>query len=166
MIKLFLPLFQVWSLEKQLISKLYKVSSLKTNEVHDLPIDEAISEVKRRTRVRPPSELPFVTWVKTYLAKCCKRLKRDKKLEQLRHAQSRLESELDIIKVINSLRLLRNMSTLLLSPTEQKLMRLQNHRVDYSPSDESDGEKDLNFLQTVQHEQLTNREKALVTGIY
>jgi len=165
---MFLPFFQVWSLEKNLVSKLFSVSERPLTEKHDLPIETAISEVRNRIKIRPRREMPLLKWIKTHLVKCCKRLQRDKTSDRCEQAKVRLERELDIVKVIKSQRLLRKISTLLLSPTEQKLIRLQkSQRTLVSQSELSDDtENELAFLKTLKQDQLSNREKELVTGIY
>ena len=77
LIQIVLPYCQVFSLEKYLVSKLFKSQRMAENTHSELA--DATKAIQRRKKIKPDNELPLVTWLKNKFAEKCKSLKRRKK---------------------------------------------------------------------------------------
>ena len=141
-IQIVLPFCQVWSLEKYLVQNLFR-RQRRTKSKEPLQDDmklaaAQIEAIQSREKVRPVRELPLIAWFKDTILRTCKNRERNKRQEFFDKAQSVLEKEIDIVRLVRGHRLLRSLSRLLLSQRERQLMRIQaEHRVIRSKSKNS-----------------------------
>jgi hypothetical protein len=136
-VKLILPYFQVWSLQKFLIQKLYSVRSissnatLKSDEQVDRQqrlVDEALFHLRHRKKIRPPKDFVLVTICKRVISCICETVGVNRQKRFYKKAKQNLEQELDVIHFIKMSRLLHNSVKLLFSPRERQLMHMQAYR--------------------------------------
>jgi hypothetical protein len=80
-VTLLLPIFQVWSLEKHILRKIYRLqpsfkidTSLRPEQFR---LAEAASALKGREQIRPPKSTLIKEWLFGCLSKCVRALRRD-----------------------------------------------------------------------------------------
>jgi len=68
-----MPFFQIWSLEKFLIQKLYRgqdrTATAKASDLQESIVDQALYSLKQRRKIRPLKELLPVAWINS-IASC------------------------------------------------------------------------------------------------
>jgi hypothetical protein len=148
--KLILPFFQVWSLEKFLIKKLYsyKSNARKKNEKvnkEQQPIDKALFHLRYRKKIRPSQDCMLITMCKLVMCRLCKPAGADDKKRLYEKAKHNLEQELDVVHFIKMSRLLHNSVKLLFTPRERQIMDMQAYR--QVVSDNSSSGKEDHYTQ-------------------
>ena len=121
-----LPFVQVWSLDKHLISRLYKSDHSPYPRGRDkndkLLFKKAKFALSHRIPVQPREENIIVQWLRAKITS------RNRKVNEkdLEEARERLGRELDIEHFVRSIRYFGNAMRLLLSPIERRLLRMQD----------------------------------------
>jgi hypothetical protein len=82
--------------------------------------------VQHRERIKPRTEIIFVTWIRDFLAVRCKSAK-SKEVDDHHEARRRLQKELDILTLVKNMRLLRSTLKLLFTTRERALMQMQDN---------------------------------------
>ena len=135
----FLFLFNLvknWTMEKELTSRLYKTHSKpQTGSVYfsksHLLYGNITDSLKQRQKIKPQSKLfhIFEQVRQIFHNKCCLccRYTHDDYLYM--KARTKLASELDIQRILSSLRLFRNFIKFRMTKTERRLLRMQEDNV-------------------------------------
>lgn len=120
-----MPLLQTITLEKFLISRIYKRQG-KVYKSDKMPpvvtLEDALVALKRREPIKMSWTIPLYEWLKLYMVswfKCCKFTENE---WMYLKAKNRLAAELDITRLIKNLRTQNNLLKLISSPRELKLV--------------------------------------------
>jgi len=163
-----LPLVKGWSLEKHLITKLFRREHLTQKE--DLAsFPGAVTSLKQRSHLTLSTKPQLIDWL---ALKCCRWLSRRRQRRYYETAKTSLEKELDVVQYIKNIRIFRNLLRLILSPRERKLIRMQSYKsvvsIDKKQSENSsdfDSDQYVNYIEGLAAAELTNRESILLDGI-
>ena len=191
-----MPIFQIRTLDKYLVLKLYKKQDEDHEEVLSSEREEeaprlfkfASKTLKSRARIKTSRKTFVLELISNLLRKVCRRLKLDDDELHYLKARETLNKELDIKHFIKNIRLIRNSLKFLTTRKERHLVRMQADKNvvvlnkqdkadlalnDYELHDQSSEmgsdhyEQVLTDMRThMKGKELSDREKFLLAGIH